>query len=197
MNSNTRTRQQPKKNYEGLYVSNLEEDVENDIFALHEAQTDSKTTKTGAPQRTSNRISTNGGLGNSRLLSTSKDESVKTSGVSRSLISNFNSKASPNTSNASTPTSQNVDKTQNDTITTSPSQRNSVQSTETTKRQTDAQKSDVGRQSSVTSTSVNQRKQVPAVQIAKRSHVTPRKMDVKGYGHETEDLVLQNLDEDF
>ena len=199
MNSHTRNIQPPpKKNYEGVYVSNLEEDLDTDIFALHEAQSDSKTTKPGPSQRTSNRpFISYGGIGNSGSSVKPKNDPVKTTGVSRTSVSHLISNAGPTSSkDASTPTSQNDDKTQNYASTTS-AHRHSAQNREMTKRQTDALKNDVERQSSVTHSSVNQRRQAPTVQIAQRSHVTPRKMDVKGYGHETEDLVVQNLDEGF
>ena len=199
MNSHTRNIQPPpKKNYEGVYVSNLEEDFDTDIFALHEAQSEAKTTKPGPSQRTAKRpFISYGGIGNSGSSVKPKNDAVKTSGVSRTSVSNFTSNTSPTSSkDVSTPTSQNDDKTQNNASTMSSLRRNSAQNSEMTKRQTDAQKNDVDRQSSVTNTSINQRRQAPTVQIAKRSHVTPRKMDVKGYGHETGDLVVQNL-EDF
>ena len=192
MTSRTRNIQPQKKNYDGIFVSNLEEDLDTDIFALHDSQTDTKTTKPGTSRSTSNKLISFGGIGNSAKPNT---DAVRTSGAPRTPIT---SETSTSNKDASTPTSQNDDGTQNNATTRFSPQRNSVQNNDMNKRQTDCQKNDPVTENNVGYTSVNQRRQAPNVQIAQRSHVArQRKMDVKGFGHETEDLEVQNLDDDF
>ena len=192
MTSRTRNIQPQKKNYDGIFVSNLEEDLDTDIFALHDSQTDTKTTS----RSTSNKLVSYGGIGNSAKP---KTDSVKTSGAPRTPISNPTSNTGlTSNKDASTPTSQNDDSTQNNATTRFSPQRSSVQNSDMIKRQTECQKNDTVRENNVGYTSVNQRRHAPNVQIAQRSHVArQRKMDVKGFGHETEDLEVQNLDDDF
>lgn len=179
MNPNFRA-EKAKTDYQGLYVTNLD-DFESDIFALHQSETESKTAKPVNSRPDARKFQTRTGPNHTQNLPTSTSSSNYSKSVP-TLSPTSGADAVKDIVTTASGTTNSASKTPKPTVINA-----SVKSPG----------SNAKTQSAVTATSGNHRGLVPSTQIAKRQHVTPRKMDVKGYGHDTEDMVIQNLDEDF
>ena len=157
MNSRFRT-EKPKKNYNGLYVTNLDEEFDVDLFTLDQPETVHKATNPNIKPLSSVNRTTSNPVHNVDQLNNSQ---IK----------------------------------ENDPVRTKMDSTTNALNNSSLRQVSQSHRTDVKTKQNVST--YLQHVPVTSVSITKRPSAKERKLDIKGYSHDSEDLVLQNLDEDF